>query len=1079
MRISFGSLGNTAPESRVLEIRHSVLEGDGGSPLAKARLTDRQRLGIVMQATALLAVLEECGWRLSQGWRAARVSTHGQLRLSPVEAGRSSTLPQALLRQLLLELFGGGKGISGRGQGRAAAKRLLEVWKMDLAPVSARQATAQVFAEAPFLWEPSFADVRRCLVAALQRTDGWYLWGAGEGSFLHRLEHRIGVSKSVLEAPDHPRDPSRVLAAYSAAQAVVAGDAARALWCPAKARTPLAASASLSLKQAQEAYDAGRFESALAGAARFRSVEASLLKARCQQFLGKLKLARATVSRLETRSLELPDLLATADVALRVLGNLRDREGQSRWLERILNVGEEAGGVANLKVQILAANVAWDQGDLEGIENHLTRSQEAADHPALGWRWHQARGMQAMSAGDGKKVVEHLRIALKEHRRSLRRFEAAGLWNDLGWGRAQLGDLVGAERAYGHCHRLYRGSEGPRQATLGLYNLAEIRLRRGRLVGVREALELSTVTNRRDGNVRGSLQDDELWARYELTLGRPRAALDHALGVLDRQQEPGEEWNTKPLRALAARALGWMGRSGEAARQLSRTTETALSSVFEPEELPAVWALAGLRERALAAAAGTAQHQLWEMLLIGREAPDAAWQSLEELEPYRAARLVFDFEAVASGAVPVRWRRHAIEVFYRVGARALGERLEARDGGAWSALASYAKKDSVELEAIATLFSETGYSQAQLWWLEEPMSSGRLLFGGSGGSEKASLRVEGGSLELRAAIIDRPLTALLHLAARDLEIPRLGNDLSGEGVGILGESPEIIKALERAKKLAASDVPVLVLGESGTGKELFARQLHDGSSRKDGPFVPLNCAALSEQLILSDLFGHLRGAFTGADRDRAGIFETARGGTVFLDEIGDLPLTAQGMLLRVLQEGEVRRLGESLPRRVDVRIVTATHRDLSQMVRDRHFREDLFYRLKVGYLNLPPLRDRGRDVVLLAEHFARRCQPPVSLSRQARARLLSYGWSGNVRELENVIRAAAAMVEGRKVESDDLEFARDTESPVTDYHQSLEAFRRRLLENALASSKNQSEAARRLGLTRQALSYLIRQLNLS
>ena len=162
---------------------------------------------------------------------------------------------------------------------------------------------------------------------------------------------------------------------------------------------------------------------------------------------------------------------------------------------------------------------------------------------------------------------------------------------------------------------------------------------------------------------------------------------------------------------------------------------------------------------------------------------------------------------------------------------------------------------------------------------------------------------------------------------------------------------------------------MLILGESGTGKELAARHLHRASRRRDAHFVAVNCAALSDDLLLSDLFGHARGAFTGADRDRAGVFETAEGGTVFLDEIGDLPAPAQGMLLRVLQEGEVRRVGESLPRAVDVRVVAATHRDLSAMVGEGGFRQDLYYRLGVGTVELPALRDRGRDPILLAEHF--------------------------------------------------------------------------------------------------------------
>jgi DNA-binding NtrC family response regulator len=292
----------------------------------------------------------------------------------------------------------------------------------------------------------------------------------------------------------------------------------------------------------------------------------------------------------------------------------------------------------------------------------------------------------------------------------------------------------------------------------------------------------------------------------------------------------------------------------------------------------------------------------------------------------------------------------------------------------------------------------------------------------------------------------------------------------------------MLRVLDAIERVAPASASVLIRGESGTGKELVARQVHRLSPRANGPFLPINCAALSESLLLEDLFGHAKGAFTGADRDRAGIFETARGGTVFLDEIGDLPLAAQGKLLRVLQEKEVRRLGESAPRSVDVRVVAATHRDLAAMVRDKSFREDLYYRLRVAVVELPPLRERGADVVLLAEHFLARTsrgKRPCRLSRPARERLLAHRWPGNVRELENVLEVAAAFAEGGTIEREHLQLPETGPAPAGSYHQQVETFRRRLVEEALrAAGGNRAEAARRLGLTRQALSYLTRQLRI-
>jgi transcriptional regulator with GAF, ATPase, and Fis domain len=296
----------------------------------------------------------------------------------------------------------------------------------------------------------------------------------------------------------------------------------------------------------------------------------------------------------------------------------------------------------------------------------------------------------------------------------------------------------------------------------------------------------------------------------------------------------------------------------------------------------------------------------------------------------------------------------------------------------------------------------------------------------------------------------------------------------------VGESRRLRRSLERLERLAPSDLPVLIQGETGTGKELAARQLHRESPRRRRPLAPINCAALAPGLLVSELFGHLRGAFTGADRDRAGIFEAAEGGTVLLDEIGDLPLDAQGKLLRLLQEGEVRRLGESLPREVDVRVVAATHRNLERMTEKGEFRMDLYYRLRVGRVELPPLRDRGDDVLLLAKAFlASLGYPPPRLSAAAWRRLREYHWPGNVRELKNVLEVAAALSDDGRIGAELLDLPDAGEPLQHGYHERLRRFRRSMVAEALdASDGNQSAAARRLGLSRQALSYLVRRLEI-
>ncbi len=293
----------------------------------------------------------------------------------------------------------------------------------------------------------------------------------------------------------------------------------------------------------------------------------------------------------------------------------------------------------------------------------------------------------------------------------------------------------------------------------------------------------------------------------------------------------------------------------------------------------------------------------------------------------------------------------------------------------------------------------------------------------------------------------------------------------------------------RLVRFAPAAVTVLVLGESGCGKEATARAVHALSARRSGPFVAVNVPAIPAALLESELFGHARGAFTGADRDRKGLLEEAERGTIFFDEVGDLTMPLQAKLLRALQEREIRRVGENRPRKLDVRVVSASSRHLEREVEAGRFREDLYYRLHVAVITLPPLRERARDTQLLARHFLSRYareygRGDLTFAPETLAALSAHSWPGNVRELQNAVAQAAALAErGGVVSPEHLpEALRSGKRPAgnVNYRARVDQHRRGLIAEALErTGGNRSRAARDLGLSRQALLYLIRELKVT
>lgn len=316
-------------------------------------------------------------------------------------------------------------------------------------------------------------------------------------------------------------------------------------------------------------------------------------------------------------------------------------------------------------------------------------------------------------------------------------------------------------------------------------------------------------------------------------------------------------------------------------------------------------------------------------------------------------------------------------------------------------------------------------------------------------------------------------------------------DQAAEGVQLVGDCPPIAALRSTISRIAPTNLAVLILGENGTGKEVVSRMIHYLSNRRNEPFIAVNCAALTETLLESELFGHEKGAFTDARDTRQGKFELASGGTLFLDEIGDMSLSGQAKLLRVLEEKVVVRVGGSLPIATDARIIAATNQNLAELVRERKFREDLYFRLNVVTLDMPPLRERGDDIVLLAEHFlesfARQARrKPPKFTAAARKRLLNHRWPGNVRELRNLMERLAYLSTGDTIDAEDLSFILSPGASPTDgidddlpLMDATWRFQRQYIQRQIQQARgNMTDAAERLGLHRSNLYRKMRQLGM-
>jgi transcriptional regulator with PAS, ATPase and Fis domain len=323
------------------------------------------------------------------------------------------------------------------------------------------------------------------------------------------------------------------------------------------------------------------------------------------------------------------------------------------------------------------------------------------------------------------------------------------------------------------------------------------------------------------------------------------------------------------------------------------------------------------------------------------------------------------------------------------------------------------------------------------------------------------------------------------LSALRADKEKLSAELQDKRFGeIIGACPSMMEVFRKLQKVAATDISVLITGETGTGKELIARELHRRSNRATGPFIVVNCGAIPENLIESEMFGHVRGAFTGAVASRAGKFQQADGGTLFLDEIGELTLPLQVKLLRAIQERVVYRVGDSRPERCDIRIICATNRNLEVMMKAGEFREDLYYRLNVVNLWLPPLRERGDDIFIIAKALLSKYgdelnSPVKGFSPQTLASVRKCAWPGNIRQLENRIKKALVLCDKTLLSPEDLDLGETEEAPIVPLEKAKEDFQRRyVLEVLERNNGNRTQTARDLGVDpRTIFRYLEKEPN--
>ncbi|WP_375182955.1 sigma-54-dependent transcriptional regulator, partial [Marinobacter sp.] len=393
-------------------------------------------------------------------------------------------------------------------------------------------------------------------------------------------------------------------------------------------------------------------------------------------------------------------------------------------------------------------------------------------------------------------------------------------------------------------------------------------------------------------------------------------------------------------------------------------------------------------------------------------------------------------------------------------------------------------------------------------WIQEHASATPVaVITAYGNMDTAIESLKAGAFDFVSKPVELPRLRELVNSALKLSPPKPDQDEAVDEPGLLlGDSPQIRKLRTQTRKLARSQAPVFISGESGSGKELVARMIHLQGPRRDGPFIAVNCGAIPSELMESEFFGHKKGSFTGAVENKEGLFRSANGGTLFLDEVADLPLAMQVKLLRAIQEKAVRPVGDTKEVPVDIRVLSATHKNLPELVQEGSFRQDLFYRINVIELGVPPLRERCDDVELLSGHILERIAreyecPAAELTPAALKQLKAYDFPGNVRELENILERAYTLCDADRIDADDLHLGNGTPAtPIADaptgvdtpppegfqapdgeidLESYLETIERQTIEKALEATRwNKTAAAKRLGISFRALRYRLKKLDM-